>query len=88
MPARRPFLPENKPRSWVIGVSAGLLGLFFGLLAFAAAWFELQTLKSLLLVLFAACWVVFAASWLVFAAKLASGRYASVQSRPWREQVW
>jgi hypothetical protein len=84
----RPFFPDDKPRTWVLGVSAGLLGLFVGFIAFTAAWFELQALKSALLALFAACWATFAISWLIFVARLVSGQYTNVQPRPWREQVW
>ena len=84
----RPFFPDDKPRSWVLGVSFGLLGLLVGSITFAAAWFGLQGLKSMLVVLFAVCWSGFAVSWLVFAAKLATGQYTAVRSRPWREQVW
>lgn len=84
----RPFIPNDKPRSWVIAVCSGLCGLAVGLVAFVAAFAKLQLLKSLALIAFVSCWVVLALSGLSFLVGLLSGRYRRVEARPWSEQVW
>lgn len=33
----KPFIPRDKPKSWVVGILAGLVGLAVGLVGFAAA---------------------------------------------------
>ena len=88
MPSSTPFFPDDKPRSWVIAICAGLLGLLLGAVAFAAAWLEIPIVKNLATALFVGCWVIFAVCWLVFIVGQISGRYKGLRSRPWREQVW
>ncbi len=88
MPSSRPFFPDDKPRSWVIAISAGLLGLLMGIAAFGAAWAEYEVIKTVFFAAFAACWVLFVVCWVVFIVGQVSGRYRTIQPRPWREQVW
>lgn len=88
MPSAEPFIPNDKPRSWVITVCAGLMGLAVGFVAFLAAWLGLSALKAVAVTAFVLCWVVLAAFGLVFLAGLLTGRYSKVESRPWKEQVW
>ena len=88
MPSPQPFFPDDKPRSWVVAISAGLLGLLFGLIAFGAAWADMPAIKTLFFFAFAACWAIFAMCWVIFIVGHLSGRYRSIQPRPWREQVW
>ena len=83
------FIPKNKPKSWVVGICAGLLGmLVFGPLGFLAAALEFRPLSYLAIVGFIVCWCAFAAMWLVFAVKFLSGRYRDLPARDWKEQVW
>jgi uncharacterized membrane protein YGL010W len=88
MRSSRPFFPDDKPRSWVIAISAGLLGLLLGSIAFGAAWAGLQVIKTLSLAAFVACWATFAICWAIFFVGQLSGRYRNMRPRPWREQVW
>lgn len=83
-----PFIPRDKPRSWVVGVLAGLSGLAAGLVAFVGAWLGFAVVKFVGIVLFVACWLAFAGAWLVFMIGLVSGRYAKVEPREWSDQVW
>jgi len=88
MSETKPFIPRDKPRSWVIGVLAGLSGLGVGLIAFAAAALSIEWVKVVAITLFVACWATFAVSWLVFVSGLITGRYANLEPRNWSEQLW
>ena len=48
----RPFIPQDKPKFFVVGVLAGLIGLASGLVAFASASFGFSLLKTLSVVVF------------------------------------
>lgn len=88
MPASRPFIPSNKPRSWVIAVCSGLSGLGAGGIAIVSTAIKLHWLKYLAFGAFVLCWIVLAFSGLVFMVGLLSGRYRNIASRPWNKQVW
>ena len=83
-----PFIPKDKPKSWVVGILAGLVGLAVGFVAFTAAWTGISWLKSIAVFLFALCWLVAATSWFVFIFGLLTGRYRNMQPREWSEQLW
>ncbi len=84
----KPFIPKNKPKSWVVGILAGLIGLAVGLVGFAAAWAGINWLKWVAIFIFVQCWLVFAATWFVFVFGLLTGRYKNIQCREWSEQLW
>lgn len=84
----RHFIPKDKPRFWVVFVLAGLLGLLFGLVAFAAEWANLGWAAGPCKAAFFVAWLVAAFSGVGFAAGLLSGKYKSLSERPWKEQVW
>lgn len=88
MASTEPFIPNDKPRSWVVSVCAGLIGLAVGLIAFIATWLDLPALKSIAFTAFVLSWAALAVFGLVFLVRLFSGRYGNVESRPWKEQVW
>lgn len=84
----KPFIPHDKPRSWVVGVLAGLSGLTVGLIALAAAALGIASVKSFAIALFVVCWATCALSGLVFASGLITGRYANLKPKKWSEQLW
>lgn len=84
----KPFFPLDKPRSWVIFVSATLLGLAIGLTAFAAAWFDVTLRRILATSLFVACWLVAAVCWCIFMIRQGAGRYRDIEPKPWKDQIW
>jgi hypothetical protein len=88
MSEAQPFIPTNKPRSWVIFNCACLLGIAFGLLGFVFTWVGLNVVAFLPISLFAISWLVAAIFWLVFMSGLLSGRYTKLQHKKWSEQVW
>jgi len=88
MGAKQPFLPRDKPRSWVVGVCAGLIGMAVGLVGFFFAWLGIKPVQAVAVFLFAICWLTFAASWLFFVLRLISGRYRNLQPKEWQQQIW
>lgn len=86
--AKRPFIPRNKPRFWVVFVLACLTGMGIGLIGFGAAWLELELLQKVAMALFMVCWGIAAVSWFGFIVGLLSVRYRGLQEKSWKEQVW
>jgi hypothetical protein len=84
----KPFISLDKPISWVVGVCAGLVGLAVGLVGFVFAWLDFKIIQAIAIGLFIICWITFSLSWLFFVARLVSGRYSNLRSKPWREQIW
>jgi len=84
----KPFIPKDKPKSWVLFILAGLIGLAVGLVGFAAAWAGINWLKGAAIFIFVLCWIVSAATWLVFIFGLLTGRYKNIQPREWSKQLW
>ena len=84
----RPFIPRDRPKSWVIFVLACLAGLLFGIVAVFATWRGLSAVESLSRVLFFLCWLAAAMCWLYWRVGTASGQYHNLPERPWRDQVW
>lgn len=87
-PHRRPFIPQDKPRFWVVFVLAGLCGLFAGLVAFVAELQGLSYVAGPFKVVFFVAWIVGAINGLGFTAGLLTGKYTNIRERPWKEQVW
>jgi len=85
---KKPFIPRDKPKSWVVFVLSALLGLAFGLGAFAAASYGWPFGKAIFIAGFAACWAVGALAGLTCGIGMATRRYRNLQEKPWREQVW
>jgi hypothetical protein len=79
------FIPRDRPKSWVLMVSTDLLGLLvfapFALLV--DRWLHWIGLAGCIV-----CWGISAAMWFVYRVGSGSGRYVSLQPRPWKEQVW
>lgn len=79
------FIPRDRPKSWVLMISSGLIGLlvFAPLTLLADRWFQWIGLAGCVV-----CWGISAVMWIVYRVGTGSGRYASLQPRPWNEQVW
>lgn len=85
----RPFIPRDKPKSFVVFICAGLLGLLiFGPIAFLGGLREISAIYYLGAGGFVVCWTVMAINMLVFFVGLIGGKYRDLQPRAWKEQVW
>lgn len=84
----KPFIPRDKPKSWVVGILAGLVGLAVGLVGFVAAWAGINWLKVIATALFVLCWLVFSTMWCVCIFGQLTGRYKNIQPKKWGDQQW
>jgi uncharacterized membrane protein len=86
---KEPFYPTDKPKSFVVFVSAVVLApLAFGPILGLALVFKIGWLLNVGLLGFAACWAVGLLFGLVLLAGEARGRYKNLEHRKWRDQVW
>ena len=84
-----PFIPRDKPKSWVIGVCAGLCALLiFGPILGLAIFYESVWLRYVGMFGFFSCWCAFAASAIISISQLSSGRYENLVARDWKDQIW
>jgi len=87
--SKKPFLPQDKPKSWIvfiIGILAGLL--IAGPLMFSGIFQEIEAFQFLGKLLFTCCWIVAALMWVVFISRSIAGHYKGIEDRDWDEQVW
>jgi len=87
--AHKPFIPRDEPKSWIVFDLAVLTGFLVAGPAMASAYFLgpvwLEMLgKSLFLI----SWLTAAVMFCTYVARKFAGRYAELQERDWREQVW
>jgi tellurite resistance protein TehA-like permease len=90
MPNRaKPFIPRDKPKSWVVFNSAGLSGLFVAApLIVTGSALSLPWLSAVGYILFVSCALVGFLMWFVFVGGMLRGKYKSISEKSWRDQVW
>ena len=86
--AKRPFIPPDKPRSWVISVLATLIGFSAGLLIFILSMLGVELLIYMAEAFFVGCAVVAMGFWIVFAIRSLCGQYRHLEAKPWAKQKW
>lgn len=83
------LIPRGKPKSLVISVTAGLIGLLVaGPSVYAGKilnWHYHTLLGGYLLIF---CEVTFAYMWIVFMVGKLAGKYERIEEREWSQQVW
>ncbi len=83
------FLPRDKPKSWIVFIVCGLMGLLIaGPVVIIGMTFHLEALRSVGIVLFWFCWAAGGVMWLVYISRLIAGKYKEIAERDWREQIW
>ena len=86
---KKPFFPKDKPKSWVVGVSSGLLALLVaGPIVMLGIYLEAALLKNFGITIFVLCWAAFMLSWVIFAVNGLSGKYRDIKEKEWNEQIW
>ena len=86
---KKPFIPRDKPKSWIIGILVGLFGLLIaGPSLFVGYYFKWQFLQFFGKTLFVGCWLVFALMWLLFMVKILRGKYKKMSEKDLQDQVW
>lgn len=85
----RSFIPDDKPKSWVVFTLAGLIGVvIFGPLMFAGDYFGSKVLYNLAFGGFLICWMAACGAGILLTVGKAQGKYANVEKLPWDKQVW
>jgi hypothetical protein len=84
----KPFIPRDKPKSWVIAVLSVLIGLGGGLMGFSGAAMKIMPLYYLGTSIFLICWIVGFPSILFFIFRNFSGCYKKLEVKNWKEQMW
>ena len=84
----KPFIPRDKPKSWVIGILGVLIGLGGGLTGFIGAGMKIAPLYYLGISVFVVCWIAAFPSMLFFVFRNFSGRYRNLEERNWKDQLW
>jgi len=83
------FIPKDKPKSWVIFNVSGLIGLLVAVPIFVlGACLESEIVENIGTRLLLLCLIVGIPAWLIFAAGMVSGKYRSIKTRKWRQQIW
>ncbi len=86
---KKSFIPQNKPKSWVVGVVAILIALLLASpIAVIGAVYKIEIIKSIGTVIFLACWGVAAIMWFVFIFGLLTGKYRNIELKEWSQQSW
>jgi len=85
----KPFIPRDKPKSWVVFICAGLLAvLVFGPLLFLAKFVDSGALFSVGAAGLFVCGGSMILSWPVFMIGLLMGKYKNLPEKEWKDQVW
>jgi hypothetical protein len=86
---KKPFIPRNKPKSWVIFNLAGLCALLIvAPMMFASVYLKWKFLQFIGMALFICCWATGVAMWFVFFFGMITGKYKAIEERDWHDQLW
>ena len=86
---KKPFIPRDKPKSWVVLIIAILVGLLIGTpILFVSAIYDLSVLHSIGTTIFVGAWMTGVIMACVFVIGILRGKYGDIQDLPWSEQVW
>lgn len=86
---KKPFIPRDKPKAWVIFIIAVLVFIFISCpLMIVGIKIENNIIEMLGKFLFFACSVVVAAMTAIGIIQNIRGRYDKIEERDWNDQVW
>ena len=87
--ASRSFLPRDKPKSWVVTIICGLIGvLVAGPLAVIGNVLQIEGLALAGTWIFWGSWLTAAPVSLFYICRLSTGHYKDIENRDWGDQVW
>ncbi len=86
---KKPFIPRDKPKSWVVLLIAILIGLLIGgPILFVSAIYDLLFLRAIGMIIFVGAWTTGVVMACVFVFGILRGKYGDIRDLPWSEQVW
>lgn len=87
--ANKPFIPRDKPKSWIVFICTGLIAvLVAGPIAISGSILEIKSLKMTGVFLFMFCWVTMFVMFVVGMISRIMGKWKNIQEREWKDQVW
>ena len=86
---KKPFIPKDKPKSWVMLIMAILVALLIAApILLVSAIFDLAFLYTIGRLIFLGAWAMGAVMVCIFLFGVITGKYGDVREVPWSEQVW
>lgn len=85
----KPFIPRDKPKSWVLFLVFCMSGLLIaGPTMFLGIYFKINIIDKIGSLLFTLCWIAGVASWFVFVVGMITGKYRNIKEQEWSKQLW
>jgi hypothetical protein len=86
---KKPFIPKDKPKSWVIFTLACLSGLLVaGPILIGGNILKIKAISTIGMALFILCWSVAAIVWVIYITHFLAGHYKQIEERDWKDQIW
>jgi hypothetical protein len=85
---RKPFFPDDKPRSWIIGLSTGMMAFLFAGAAFFAKMMALDFLADLARFFSLLFGFVMLPMMVICNFKSLSGQYKNLRPSEWKDRPW
>ncbi len=86
---KKPFIPKDKPKSWVMLIMAILVALLIAApILVVSAIFDVAFLYAIGRLIFVGAWAIGAVMVCIFLFGVITGKYGDVREAPWSEQVW
>jgi uncharacterized membrane protein YfcA len=86
--SHKKFIPNDKPRSWVLAILSVLIGMGGGVLGFVGAYWSIPSLYYVGLLIFAVCAAVSIPAIILFTIRFMLGHYRNLTNAPWNQQQW
>lgn len=85
----KPFIPRDKPRSWVVFILSVLTGLLLASpMMFIGRYLYLELISSVGEFIFSVCWTTGFIFLSVFIFSMLSGKYRNITEQDWGKQRW
>ena len=89
MKNKDPFIPKDKPKSWVLFILCGSVCLLLaGPLIFVGMYYEIKPVQIIGTVIFMSCWLIAMVSGFVFLSGSSQGKYKNLKEESWNKQLW
>ena len=86
---KKPFIPRDKPKSYVLCALSSLVMLFIATpLAALGIYNEITVLLWTGAIVFCMAWVTFVIMMFVHTSNSDKGNYDNIKEKKWSEQVW
>lgn len=85
----KPFIPRDKPKTWVISIVSSMIGLLVGgPLAILGRKLGIDVVFYFGATIFILSWFISFVSMATFVVGSSSGKYKKIKEVKWSEQIW